>query len=197
MGLPLIIGAAVVGGTINYFSADKEREDALRRAEVLTDEYRDLMIDSDERREMVDRIEDLYNTNMLSELNTASIPIAVTGAVNPGSVRSDIAGKVLGQRGKSILELEMEIERVNRDLQGEIAKVNAGVPSDEGSGIGDFFLGAAATTPIGIGISESIEANERNISLDEMLYGKAEDINEGVNNFKIPGDPYGLHDPLK
>ncbi len=81
MSLPLILGAAAVGGAINLLSGDKGREDALRRAELLTDEFKDLMIDTDERRELIDRVEDLYNTNLLAELNTASIPIAAVGTV--------------------------------------------------------------------------------------------------------------------
>ena len=171
MSLPLILGVAVAGGAINLLSGDKGREDALRRAELLTDEFKDLMIDTGERRELIDRVEDLYNTNLLAELNTASIPIAVTGTSNPGAIRSDIAGKVLGQRGRSILETEMEIDRVNRELQMQIARVNANVPSEDNNIVGDFLLGAAATVPIGIGIAESMDLSERESELDKIMFG--------------------------
>jgi len=198
MPLVLMLAAAAAGGLINLLSGDKEREDALRRAEILAHQFKDSMIDTNERRELIDRVNDSYNTNTLAELNTASIPIAVTGTSNPGAVRSDIAGKLLGQRARSILEVEMEIDRVNRELQLQIAQVNANVPSVNNNPVGDFLLGAAATVPIGIGISETLEQSEQNAMLDKILFSEIDKNkkigkNKGIDTFEILDDPFNLN----
>jgi len=171
MSLPLMFASAAAGGLINLLSADKEREDAIRRNDIVIADLKDSMIDFSERQRYIDKISDSYNTNLLSELNTSSIPIATVGAGNPGSARSEIAGKVLGQRTKSILDLEFEIDAYNRQLQSKITQVEAGVPSQSNS-ISDFLIGAASTLPIGLGISEAIDTQDNSAKLEDILNPK-------------------------
>ena len=175
MSLPFIIGSAVIGGAISALSAADERREALRRADLITSDLRDAKVDPNEKRAMIDQIDDLYNTNLLGELNNSSIAIATIGASNPASARSEIAGKVLGQRSESILRTQQEIERYNRSIESEIVRVNAGIP-ESGSGISDFAIGAVATVPIGLGISDAVDLADENALKDQQLTSGLDDL---------------------
>lgn len=121
MPLPAILAAgAAASSIIGDLFAASEAEKAKERAIAA---YKKLLLPSSEIDRRADDVGDTIYTQAMGELNKGAF--AYRGALNPETLRTIAYGRMAGLRAEQELESKRADESYNRQIQGQIAGIEA------------------------------------------------------------------------
>ena len=152
---PLLIGGISLGtGLLNYFSEQSKLSQEQENMQKVLGILEDQKITPQESTASADRIGDYFNLKTLDTLNNSSIGLAIGGVNNPEAVKSKIAGTILAEKDKALIDQYNKELDINRRVGMAEAELRLKTPVNKG--IESFISGA--TSGVGMGLSiENLE----------------------------------------
>lgn len=155
-----VLATALIGGAINTIGKSSARNAQNEKVERSIAMLEDAKYSNRERDEYLDKVSDVWNTNILETLNESSVGIALSGAVNPETVRTGVASKLLGQKEATLLKSFDELEQHNKQLDLRISSLE--MMKETSSPVEDFVSGAIGGAALGLQINDYLETQKLN-----------------------------------
>ena len=165
-----VLATALIGGAINTIGKSSARSEQNEKVERSIAMLEDAKYTNREREEYLDKVSDVWNTNILDTLNESSVGIALSGAVNPEAVRTGVASKLLGQKEATLLKSFDELEHHNKRLDLRMSSLE--MMKETGSPLEDFASGAVGGAALGLQINDYLETQK----LNEKYFGSLDKI---------------------
>lgn len=145
---PLTIGiggALALGNLFGNAIGANQRSDALAK-------YRKKLIDAQydpvEKAKALDRVGDVYNTNMAEAMNNSAFGLG--RYANANTAKAVSMSKMIGQRSGAIVDEGRRIDSFNKDIDLQIAGLELQEPVRDP--LGDLIEGGAAGVQLGMSI---------------------------------------------
>jgi hypothetical protein len=168
----LLISSAIGAGVSaleGLFGTDPADEMQKKLDKVLN-QLDSMKITPAEEREKIDKVGDVFNTNMLNNLNDTTVGVSLSGVSNPEVIRADMTSKLLGERSKATLEEQRRIEELNNNIEMQKAQYEMGTPvSNKPSVFTDILQGGMAGAQIGLNVASLKEQSLYNKGMLEWL----------------------------
>lgn len=148
--LPVILGAAALGGALSAFSdsaRSKEINERIRRAQALAAQGLVSQRDISNRLRSVDR---MFNQRLSSVLNITAL--RTRGFANQGVIGAAAAGGVEGARLEAQSRIVSESQGINRQIRMSQAQMELG--TETADPFGSFVSGAVSGAGVGIEASQ-------------------------------------------
>ncbi len=162
--LELISGALALGNLFSDLSASSQQAQALKK-------YRkgllDLQYDPVEKAKAIDKVGDLYNTNMADAMNSSAFGLGRFS--NSNIAKSVSMSKMLGQRSGAIVEESRRIEDYNKNIDMKIAESELSMPQDDV--LGSLIECGATGLQLGMSIGNYETEQDWSKTLTEKLKG--------------------------
>jgi hypothetical protein len=141
----MLISSAIGGGLSalqNLISGDPADEQNERIDKILK-KMEAMKLGQGETTMKLDRISDLYNTNMMNTLNDTAVGLTLSGVENPEVLRADMTSQMLGERSKATIEEMRRIEDYNTSIEMNQMQLELGRPVSQKPDMFTDFLGGA------------------------------------------------------
>lgn len=171
--LELISGALALGNLFSDLSANSQQRDALKKYQK---KLIDLQYDPVEKAKAIDKVGDLYNTNMADAMNSSAFGLGRFSNANTAKAVS--MSKMLGQRSGAIVEESRRIDDFNKNIDMKIAESELSMPQTDV--LGSLIEGGATGLQLGMSIGNYEAEQDWSKTLTEKLKG-LERFSGGVN----------------
>lgn len=164
----LELGVAVGGGILNAIAGSAENDQIEAQKQRTLAYLNENIIDSGELNDMLRDINSMFNSRLVSTLNSTAI--RSRGISNNNIVKGSASAELEGQRINTLSTTRMKVLEANRTTRAQMSGVEATM-GPKSNFFGNFTTGALTAAPIGMELSK--------------LFKPAEDVVAGV----IDGGP--------
>lgn len=171
--LELISGALALGNLFSDLSANSQQRDALKKYQK---KLIDLQYDPVEKAKAIDKVGDLYNTNMADAMNSSAFGLGRFS--NSNTAKAVSMSKMLGQRSGAMVEEANRIDQFNKNIELKLAESELSAPQTDV--LGSLIEGGAAGLQLGMSIGNYEAEQDWSKTLTEKLKG-LERFSGGVN----------------
>ena len=168
----LVTGALALGNLFSDLSANAQQREALKKYQK---KLIDLQYDPVEKAKAVDKVGDLYNTNMADAMNSSAFGLGRFS--NSNTAKSVSMSKMLGQRSGAIVEEGRRIDDYNKSIDMKLAESELSMPQDDV--LGSLIEGGATGLQLGMSIGNYESEMDWNKTILDKLKGQS--FNGGVN----------------
>jgi len=162
--ISITTGALALGNLFSNLSANSQRTDALKKYQK---RLIDLQYDPVEKAKAIDKVGDLYNTNMADAMNSSAFGLGRFS--NSNTAKSVSMSKMLGERSGAIVEESRRIDNYNKNIDLNIAQSELEMPQTDA--LGDLIEGGATGLQLGMSIGNYQDELDWNKLLKEKLFG--------------------------
>ena len=164
-GLELAIGAATaLGNLFSNASANAQRAGAL-------DKYRKKLIEAQydpvEKAKAIDRVGDLYNTNMANAMNSSAFGLGKYS--NSNTAKAVSMSRMIGERSGAMVDEASKMEDYNKQIDLQIAGLELQQPVSDP--LGDLVQGGAAGVQLGMSIGNYQDQLLNNKEMRDFMKG--------------------------
>lgn len=153
----LELGLAVGGGVLNALSGSAQDREIEKRKQQALALLRENIIDPKELDTMLTDINRLFNSRLVSTLNSTAI--RSRGVVNSGVVKGVVAGQIEGARLGTLTETRFKTLQSNQATRAQMANVETTM-GPQHDFLGDFASGALTALPTALEGSKYFSGEE-------------------------------------
>jgi len=170
--LGLLAGALALGNLFSDLSASSQQRDALKKYQK---KLIDLQYDPVEKAKAIDKVGDVYNTNMADAMNSSAFGLGRFS--NSNTAKSVSMSKMLGQRSGAIVEESRRIDNYNKQIEMKIAESELSMPQTDV--LGSLIEGGATGLQLGMSIGNYLDEQDWKTQIIDLLNKSQKKNNRG------------------